>query len=68
VTTNGTTPPSDRLTLSVPEAANILGISRAFAYELVARRELPSKRLGGRILIPRAALDAMLDAVAREWA
>ena len=31
---------SRKLALSVPEVAELLGISRAFAYELVARREL----------------------------
>jgi excisionase family DNA binding protein len=40
--------PRDRLTLSVPEVAVRLGISRGLAYELVARGELPSLRLGNR--------------------
>lgn len=30
----------DRLTLTVEEAAQVLGISRALAYELVARRAM----------------------------
>jgi excisionase family DNA binding protein len=56
----------DRLTLSVTEAADVLGISRAFAYELVARGELPCVRLGRRLVVPRKALDALLeDAVRR---
>lgn len=37
---------SDRLVYSVTETAQLLGISRAFAYELVARGELPVVRLG----------------------
>jgi excisionase family DNA binding protein len=49
-----------RLVLSVPEAAAILGISKALAYELVARKELPSLRLGRRIVVPRAALEGVL--------
>jgi excisionase family DNA binding protein len=52
--------PADRLVLSVPEAADLLGISRALGYELIARGELPSLRLGRRILVPRAALLALL--------
>ena len=48
--------PASRLVLSVPEAADLLGISRALGYELVARGELPSLRLGRRIVVPRAAL------------
>ena len=43
---------SDRLTLTVTEAAELLGISRALAYELAARGELPVLRLGRRIVIP----------------
>jgi excisionase family DNA binding protein len=48
------------LTLSVPETAALLGISRALAYQLVARGELPSLRLGGRILVPRQALERLI--------
>ena len=53
--------PTDRRALTVTQAADMLGISRALAYELVARRELPAIRLGRRIIIPRHAIDAMLD-------
>ncbi len=52
--------PNERLTLTVEEASALLGISRAFAYELVARGELPSLRLGRRLLVPRRALEALL--------
>jgi len=51
----------ERLTMTVEEAADALGISRALAYELVARSELPSLRLGRRIVVPRRALEAMVD-------
>lgn len=47
---------SDRLVLTVAEAGELLGISRAFAYELVARGELPVIRLGRRRLVPKRAL------------
>jgi excisionase family DNA binding protein len=50
----------DRLVLSVAEAGRLLGVSRAFAYELAARGELPTIRLGRRILVPKAALLAMV--------
>jgi excisionase family DNA binding protein len=49
------------LTLSVSQAAKLLGISRAFAYELVARGELPSLRLGRRVVVPRRALEKLVD-------
>jgi excisionase family DNA binding protein len=41
----------------------VLGISRALAYELVARGELPSIRLGRRVVVPRARLAAMVAGV-----
>jgi len=49
-----------RLTVAVPEAARMLGISRSLAYELVARGELPSVRLGRRIVIPTRAIEELL--------
>ncbi|MGH9154496.1 MAG: helix-turn-helix domain-containing protein [Acidimicrobiales bacterium] len=57
---------TDRLTLTVEEAAQLLGISRALGYELVARRELPSIRLGRRIVVPRRALEALLERASLE--
>jgi excisionase family DNA binding protein len=47
-------------TLSVPEAAAQLGISRSHAYDLVRAKELPHLRLGRRIVIPRAQLEAWI--------
>ncbi len=52
----------DRLVFTVAEAGELLGISRAFAYELVARGELPVVRLGRRRLIPKRALLALVGA------
>ena len=43
---------SERSTISVEEAANYLGIGRAAAYLAVKNGELPSLRLGSRILCP----------------
>ncbi len=54
-----------RLVFSVEETAVLLGISRAFAYELVARGEIPSLRLGRRIVVPRLAIDELLASAAR---
>ena len=50
-----------RLTLTVEEAAALLGISRAFAYEAVRRGEIPSIRIGRRVLVPRVALDRLVS-------
>jgi excisionase family DNA binding protein len=50
----------DRLVVSVAEAGRLLGVSRAFAYELAARGELPTIHLGRRVLVPKVALLAMV--------
>lgn len=48
------------LALSIPEAAKMLGISRSLAYELAARGELHTVRLGRRIVVPRDIVLKML--------
>jgi len=45
------------LVLSVKAATNLLGLSRASAYEGVRTGQIPSVRFGKRILVPRAALN-----------
>jgi excisionase family DNA binding protein len=50
----------ERRVWSVDEAAHLLGISRAHAYELVARCALPHVRLGRRIVIPKRAVEQLL--------
>jgi excisionase family DNA binding protein len=51
----------DRLTVTVEEAGELLGISRAHAYESVRRGDLPSIRLGRRIVVPVHRLWTMLN-------
>lgn len=41
-----------RLTVTVDEAAAILGLGRSAAYEATRRGQIPSRRLGRRIVIP----------------
>jgi excisionase family DNA binding protein len=55
--------PGERLVWSVEEAGRMLGISRAHAYELVARGELPHLRLGRRVVVPKHAIELMLASV-----
>lgn len=50
----------DRATLTVEEAAEILGIGRSAAYAAVRRDEIPSLRLGRRVLVPTAPLLRLL--------
>ncbi len=52
----------DVILLTVREAAGLLRISRNLAYELVARGEIPSIRLGRVIRVPKTALDQWLEA------
>jgi excisionase family DNA binding protein len=51
----------ERLTYTLNEAAQRLGISRALAYEAAHRGELPVCRIGRRVLVPRAALLRLLE-------
>ena len=44
------------LTLTVEQAATLLGIARSTAYELVATGGIPSLRLGRRIVVPLGQL------------
>ena len=50
----------DRLTYTVDEAAQLLGISRNSAYEAVRRGEIPTISIGRRILVPRNRLEELL--------
>lgn len=52
--------PRQRPTLRVKEAAALLDISLAVAYDAVHRGELPVIRIGRRILVPTAVLMAMV--------
>jgi excisionase family DNA binding protein len=49
-----------RLTYTVEQAAKLLGIGRNQGYEAAASGQIPSIRIGKRILVPRLALEAML--------
>ena len=51
----------ERLTVSVPEAAQILGISERHAYDMVREAQLPALRLGNRIVVPVQQLHKMLE-------
>jgi excisionase family DNA binding protein len=49
-----------RLTWTVTEAAELLGISPTSAYEAARRGELPVRVIGRRMLVPRVALLRLL--------
>lgn len=44
------------LTLTVEQAGKVLGISRSTAYELARTGDIPTLRLGRRIVVPVARL------------
>ena len=48
------------LTYTVDEAAKLLRIGRNHAYDAAKAGELPTIKIGKRILVPRAALERML--------
>ncbi len=51
----------DKLTYTVTEAAELLGIVRAAAYEAARSGQLPTIRIGKRILVSAVALERMLQ-------
>jgi excisionase family DNA binding protein len=50
-----------RATVTVLEAAEILGVGRNQAYEGVKNGQIPVIRIGKRLLVPMAALERMLQ-------
>jgi len=52
--------PEEQPTLTVAEAAKLLRVSRDTLYAAVDRGEVPAFRWGRRIVIPTAALRALL--------
>ena len=51
----------EKVVYTVLEAAELLGLSRHTAYEGVRSGVIPSVRVGRRILVPRVALERMLE-------
>ena len=45
-----------RVTLTIEEVAGLLGLGRSAAYEAARRGEIPSRRLGRRVVVPVPAL------------
>ena len=51
----------ESLTMTVEEAAAALGISRNLAYEAARDGRIPAIRIGRRLLVPRRALERLLE-------
>jgi excisionase family DNA binding protein len=58
----------ERLLLRPTEAAEVIGIGRSKMYELLARGEVPSVRVGGALRVPLARLREWIDRKAEESA
>ena len=57
-----------RILLRVQEAADMLSVSRAKMYELLAaNNEIPVVRIGHSIRVPRAALETWVNDQTEEW-
>jgi excisionase family DNA binding protein len=54
-------PPTERLAVSVREAAALLSISDAHAYRMAEHGDLGAVRLGGRWIVPLTRLERLLD-------
>jgi excisionase family DNA binding protein len=55
----------EQLAVNIPEAARRLGLSIRTVATLVSRRELASRKVGRRRIIPVAALEAFLRELPR---
>lgn len=53
---------AERATISIEEAAPVLGLGRTAAYEAARRGEFPTRRLGRRVVVPVPALLEWLGA------
>lgn len=50
-----------RATLTVPEAGALLGLSKNSSYQAAKRDQLPTLRIGHRLVVPVPRLLAMLE-------
>ncbi len=51
----------ERRALSIKEAAQSCGLSRATLYRLIAEGKLTTSKIGARRLVPVGAIDALLS-------
>jgi excisionase family DNA binding protein len=53
--------PRGRQTYNIEEAGRLLGVGRNQAYEAARIGQIPTIKIGKRLLVPRAAFDRMLS-------
>jgi excisionase family DNA binding protein len=59
--TAGASPTVDRLVYTIVEAGRLLGLGRNGSYEAARRGDIPTIRIGRRLLVPKAMLHRALD-------
>ncbi len=57
----------EKVLLKPKEAAQIMNIGRSLIYELIARREIPSVRLGRCLRVPTESLNRWLKDKENQW-
>jgi excisionase family DNA binding protein len=53
---------AERLTLTIEETAELLGVGRSTCYDAARRGEIPTLKLGRRLLVPRLAVVRLVGA------
>lgn len=56
----------EKLTLSIPEAAKVLGVSKTFMYRIAKNKSFPTIAVGKRILVPAKGLERWIEEQAQE--
>lgn len=52
---------NDRVAVSVQQVADALGVSKYAIYRAIERGEIPARKMGTRVLIPRVWLEHYFD-------
>ena len=57
----------EKLVYSIQEVANLLGISRSYAYELVRNGTIPALVLGRKRVIPKEKFITWVNGNTQQW-
>lgn len=60
--------PPERPFLNVADAARLIGMSKVTLYRAIRAGEFPAMRIRGRLVVPKRAIEAMVDAAIAEHA
>jgi excisionase family DNA binding protein len=62
--TESAPPEDERLVYTVPEAGRLLGLSRNGSYEAAKRGDIPTIRIGRRLLVPKVPFHRVIELTA----